>query len=33
MQGIIWGAPRAAAVALATDGFTVLLHIPNGRMF
>ena len=33
MQGIIWSAPRAAAVALATDGFTMLLHIPNGGMF
>jgi hypothetical protein len=33
MQGIGVRTPRAAAVAAATVGFAIELHIPNGAMF
>ena len=33
MQGIGVSTPRAAAVAAATVGFAIELHIPNGMMF
>jgi hypothetical protein len=33
MQGIGVRTPMAAAVAAATVGFAMDLHIPNGRMF
>jgi len=33
MQGIGVRTPRAAAVAPATCGFAMLLHMPNGLMF
>src|SRR5262245_32312651 len=33
MQGAITRAPWAAALAAATCGFAMLLHIPNGLMF